>query len=132
MLVATVSLALLGAACGSGSGGGGQSPVPTDCSASGAELHLTAKNIAFQPTFLCAPHDQAYTIVFDDKDAGTPHNVAIAKGGDFGKAAFRGQVVSGPTSFDYQVPSMAAGVYSFRCDIHPTQMTGTLVVSSKP
>jgi plastocyanin len=130
--VTVISLALVGAACGSASGGGGTSPTPTDCSASGTDLHLTAKNVAFQPTVLCAPHDQAFTISFDDQDAGTPHNVAIAKGADFGQAAFRGQVLSGPKTVDYQVPALAPGVYSFRCDIHPSQMKGTLVVSSKP
>jgi signal transduction histidine kinase len=30
---------------------------------------------------------------------------------------------------DFEVPALAAGVYFFRCDPHPTTMTGTLVVS---
>jgi plastocyanin len=84
----------------------------------------------FDPTFLCAPAGQAFTIAFDDQDPGTPHNVAIARGGDYGKPLFRGQIVSGPKSVDYGVPSLPPGVYSFRCDLHPTQMTGALVVSS--
>jgi plastocyanin len=31
-------------------------------------------------------------------------------------------------SFTYDVPSLEAGAYVFKCDIHPQNMTGVLVV----
>jgi plastocyanin len=123
-------LALPSAACSSGSSSGDHTPVPTDCSPSGTDLRLAAKHIAFEPTLLCSPSGRAFTIAFDNQDQATPHNVAVALDGDFAKPLFRGQIVSGPKSVDYQLPSLPPGVYAFRCDLHPTQMTGTLVVSS--
>jgi plastocyanin len=40
---------------------------------------------------------------------------------------FIGKIVAGPQKVTYQVPALKAGTYSFQCDVHPQQMTGTLV-----
>jgi plastocyanin len=90
---------------------------------------LTAHNIAFQPTTLCAPAGQALTIAFDNQDSGVPHNVQIFSDADMTRSVFKGDIFSGPETRDYQVPALPAGVYRFRCDVHP-QMTGVLVVAS--
>ena len=59
--------------------------------------------------------------------------MAIAgRSGDFGHPSFRGQVTTGPNATNYQVAALPAGVYRLRCDIHPQQMTGYLVVAAGP
>ena len=71
------------------------------------------------------------TVCFANKDS-TIHNVAIFKSESDatsgGSALFTGSVEQGPTQVEYKVGTLAAGDYFFRCDVHPTTMTGTLTV----
>ena len=71
---------------------------------------------------------QAFTITFDNAAPGVPHNVSIYANASAAKALFRGQIVTGPKTVTYHVNALPAGSYFFRCDVHPTLMTGTLVV----
>ncbi|MGH3247433.1 MAG: cupredoxin domain-containing protein [Trebonia sp.] len=99
------------------------------CSPSGTSLQISAQNVKFDKSCLAAPAGQAFTITFDNKDAGVPHDVAIYTNSSATTVLFKGTVVSGPTTTTYHVPALKAGTYYFRCDIHPTQMLGTFVVS---
>ena len=45
------------------------------------------------------------------------------------EALFTGDLITGPKTVTYHVSALPAGSYFFRCDAHPQQMTGTLVVS---
>jgi plastocyanin len=87
---------------------------------------LVAQNVQFTTSTLSFPADKPVTLTFDNKDS-TAHNVGIydKKGG---KELFKGSVVTGPTSTDYQVSPLKAGTYYFQCDIHPDSMNGTLTV----
>jgi plastocyanin len=87
-----------------------------------------AQNFAFISTTLTAPASSAFTIHFDNKDSGIPHDILIKDSA--GKTVFSGDMVTGPTTADYQVPALAAGTYTFTCSIHPTTMNGTLKVGS--
>ena len=62
-----------------------------------------------------------------------PHNVEIFTDSSattrLGGATGPGDTVTGPGSTTYKVNALPAGTYFFRCDIHPTQMTGTFVVA---
>lgn len=111
--------ALAAAACGGGSEGG----EPT-CHPSGTSLEVTAEDIRFDTACLAAPSGQAFTITLENRD-GDLHNVAIYP--DDGEPVFRGEIFGGPDSMTYRVPALQAGVYEFRCDVHP-QMTGAFVV----
>ena len=69
-------------------------------------------------------HGQAgspFAIVFDNQD-GAPHNIAI-------NDAVRRRRVQGrdrlATRVTYQVPALAAGTYTFLCEVHP-DMKGTI------
>jgi mono/diheme cytochrome c family protein/plastocyanin len=97
----------------------GGSPAPT-----GETVEVSALNIAFEQTTLTAPADAPFTVRFENKEA-VPHNVEIKDGS--GASVFRGEIVTGPTVVDYQVPALAAGSYTFICTVHPN-MTGTLTV----
>ncbi len=103
------------------SGGPGGSGAP-----GGSGLHLTAQNVKFDTAALSAPADKAFTIAFDNKDAGTSHDVDILDGS--GAKVFDGKDFPGPAQQTYDVPALKAGSYKFECSIHPSLMNGTLTV----
>jgi plastocyanin len=102
-------------------GGGGAKP-------SGEPVPISAKGLAFDTSELSLPADTPSVIHFTNQDEGIPHDVAIyvTEGGD---PLFQGEIVTGPTEVDYQVPQLAAGTYHFQCDVHPTTMNGSVTVA---
>ncbi len=89
-----------------------------------------AATTGFDPKELEGPANTAFTVVFDNEDTSTsPHNwvlkdstgAKVAIGGDTG-------FFSGPEKREFQIPALAAGSYSFLCEVHPSVMTGTLTV----
>jgi plastocyanin len=101
----------------------GGSAAPSD-GAGGDTVQVSAINIAFEQTEISAPADAAFTIAFENKEA-VPHNVEIKDAG--GMSMFKGEIVTGPTTVNYQVPAPPAGTYQFVCTVHPN-MVGTLTV----
>ncbi len=124
------------------SGGGTGSPMPpmtptpsptasgstTACDPKGSTLHVTALNVAFDTDCLAAPAGKPFKIVLDNQDAGVPHNVAIYTDSGAATSLFVGDLVTGPKSVTYKVGALDAGTYFFRCDVHPSTMSGTFVV----
>ncbi len=106
------------AAGGSPSGG---APGP------GADVTITAEGVAFTTTSVTGPAGKDFTIKFENKDAGTPHNVDIHKDSATGASVFKGDIFPGVDTKVYQVKALDAGTYTFTCDVHPA-MTGTLTV----
>jgi plastocyanin len=111
-----------------GGGAAGGSPAPSGPAGSGAPggLAITAENIKFNVTTLKAPADKPFTITFDNKDQGTPHDVDIAD--STGTKVFDGKEFAGPAVKPYDVPALKAGTYKFFCSIHPALMSGELTV----
>jgi plastocyanin len=79
---------------------------------------------------------QPTALEFDNADPGVQHNVVV-----FGEdpaanqqaaALFTGEIVNGPTKITYAVPALEAGSYFFRCQVHPSTMTGTIEAGSGP
>ena len=99
--------------------------LPGTTAATGALLDISAQNIAFDTNHLDAPAGQAFVLEFANNDPGVPHNVEIKDAN--GASMFKGQIITGPAKASYQVPALAAGSYTFVCDVHPN-MTGTLTV----
>lgn len=79
----------------------------------------------FVPDRLEARAGEAFDLAFVNGDDGVQHNVAIYRDDSVQESLFIGDLVEGPTTVTYDVPSLGAGVYYFRCDVHP-QMDGTL------
>ncbi len=92
-------------------------------------IELTAEDIAFDKKTITAPAGAAVTLNFNNKDSGIPHNFALYKSSDAKDMIFQGEIITGPGQIKYQfnVPA-TPGTYFFRCDVHPTQMTGDFVV----
>jgi plastocyanin len=69
------------------------------------------------------------TINFSNDDAGIPHNFALYTDSSANQSIFVGDIVTGPGSAVYTfITPTSPGTYFFRCDIHPTTMTGQFIV----
>jgi len=71
------------------------------------------------------PAGQQVTITFDHQDVGIFHNFHVQAGaaGDF-----KTEIEQGPVKQTLTFTIDRPGSYTFICDVHPNQMTGTLVV----
>jgi plastocyanin len=110
---------------------------PCSPTSSSTDLQITAPTGAaatgFDPTCLAVIPDTAFTVTFNDQDATAPHNWELFKDPAYttrvGGASGPSDIVSGPATQQYPVDALAAGIYYFRCDVHPTTMLGQLVVA---
>ena len=98
--------------------------VPGQTTGGGPEVALEASELSFGVRRLTAPADELLTLRFSN-DSSVPHNVSIYRRD--GEPLFTGEVFTGPRVIEYAIPALAAGSYQFVCDVHPQQMTGTLV-----
>ena len=116
--LALAGLALVAAACGAA--GPSSPPASVDPNA----VHISANGLKFDKTALTAPADKPFQIVFDNQE-NVPHNVAIYKDEARTQKVFGEAPFSGPKVVVYSVPALAAGSYTFVCEVH-TDMKGTL------
>jgi plastocyanin len=100
------------------------------CSPHGTAVNISGHDFAFDPRCVAAPADTPFQLVFDDTQGS--HNVAVYPDNTASTALFTGTIVTGPRTITYRVPALPAGTYFFRCDVHPTQMTGALRVGPAP
>jgi plastocyanin len=116
-----VVLAAVLAACSSTSAAPASTNQPPAGSPSADAVTVVAKDIAFQATAVTVKAGSPVSIVFDNQD-GAPHNMAITDAN--GQGVFRGEIVSN-SKVTYTVPALAAGTYTFICEVHPN-MKGTI------
>jgi plastocyanin len=81
--------------------------------------------VSFDTKLLIVPAGRPFDLVFDNRQAGVPHNVEIDDSPARTRVIFDGAVITGPAQVTYRVPALAAGDYYFLCRIHPN-MNGTL------
>jgi plastocyanin len=125
--LALAGIAVLTVACS----GGGSTPAPASVgpaspgasTPAGSGTVVVAKDIAFQPMSLTIKADTATEIVLDNQES-APHNIAIKDAA--GTTVFKGEIVTS-AKVTNAVPALAAGAYTFWCEVHPN-MTGTLTV----
>jgi plastocyanin len=85
-----------------------------------------AASKGFEQTKVAAPADEPVTITFDNQDTES-HNVHVFSDKAYGQTV--GEVVPpfpGPAAKDVPLGTLKEGTYYFRCDVHPTTMTGTI------
>ena len=136
-----LAAALLGsAACGGGatsapaaqtspgSGAASAATAPASNAPAGpASLTLVASNMLFDKAELKAAPG-AVTITIDNQDTGIPHNLQVFKGSDnSGQSLAKTEVVTGPAKHSVTL-ELQKGTYFYQCDVHPTTMTGKLIV----
>lgn len=92
-------------------------------------VNISALNYRFDKSNITVPAGANVTMVFDNKDA-VPHNVAIYTTPAATEVIFKGEIITGPKTITYNFTAPATpGDYFFRCDVHPTVMTGTFTVT---
>ncbi len=95
-----------------------------------ATVSLTAQNIAFDKSSITVPAGSQVRVTFTNMDSGVPHNFAVYTDASASTAIFTGAIVTGPTTTTYTFTAPSTpGTYFFRCDVHPTQMTGQFIVT---
>jgi len=100
----------------------GAPPTPVDGELQ-PDLLIAAANIEFVPNQVSVAAGVPFTIGFDNRDAGVPHDLVLT--GLSGEIIAQTGVVAGPAHVSIQVPALAPGSYTFTCQVHPN-MVGTL------
>ena len=97
----------------------------------GQSVELIAQNLSFDKRTIEVSSGGRVRIRLDNRDTGVSHNVAVYKSATDLTAVSSGSVgirFDGPAIDDTAFDTPAAGNYFFRCDVHPTTMTGTFTV----
>jgi plastocyanin len=115
-----VALAAVLAAC-SGASAAPAGPASATPAGDGTVPTVVAKDIAFSPTELTVKAGTAFDLVLDNQDS-APHNIAISDAS--GASVFKGEIVTN-AKVTNAVPALAAGSYTFICEVHPN-MKGTI------
>ncbi len=90
-------------------------------------IDLTAQSMAFDKSTITVPAGATVTINFNNMD-NIPHNFALYTDSSASTPIFVGQIINKRTiTYTFTAPA-TPGNYFFRCDVHPTTMTGTFVV----
>jgi plastocyanin len=94
-------------------------------------INLAAQNMAFDQATLTVPAGAKVTIIFQNKDS-MPHNFALYNNSSASQTIFKGDTISGPNKtveYSFNAPDNP-GEYFFRCDVHPSVMTGKFIVTA--
>jgi len=92
-------------------------------------LALTAASVRYSPVALSAPAGNV-SINLNNTDAGISHNVHVFAGSSASGASLGATAIAaGPVQQTLDLGQLAPGAYFYRCDVHPSQMTGSLTVS---
>jgi plastocyanin len=96
--------------------------------ASGVTTEVTAENVTFSTDEITLAAGKESSLKFVNGDS-VQHNIAIYTNEKASKALFTGDLISASTT-TYEIPPLDKGKYYFRCDVHTTNMDGTVTVKS--
>jgi mono/diheme cytochrome c family protein/plastocyanin len=115
--------------CYLGTPGGSAAPAPS-IGPETTVLELGTEGVlAYDKLELTAPADEVFAIDFNNSDTGQTHDVDIRQ--EDGQTVVQDQPtqITGPAETTYVYNPLAAGTYTFVCQVHPIPaMTGTLIV----
>jgi plastocyanin len=90
-------------------------------------INLLAQNIAFNMKTITVPAGANVIMNFDNKDS-VPHNFSLFTDSTAQTVLFQGQIISATTTIYKFTAPTKPGTYFFRCDVHPSSMTGSFIV----
>jgi plastocyanin len=108
------------ASAGTGADGGSTAEV------SGGTVEVSAADMAFSVETITAPAGESFTVTFTNNEA-VPHNFSVYTE-EGGEEIAVGNVINEGETDEITIEGLEPGEYFFVCDVHPTEMTGTLVV----
>lgn len=97
----------------------------------GQTVNVVAQNVAFDVRDIRVTTGGQVRVRLDNRDAGVQHNIAFYMSSTNLTPVAPGSVgtiFAGPGLDDTVFTIPAAGTYFFRCDVHPTTMTGNFIV----
>ena len=98
----------------------------------GQTVEVVALGVAFNVKEITVKTDGQVRVRLDHQDTGVDHNIAFYKSSTDLTAVSSGSIgviFTGPGIDDTAFDVPAAGEYFFRCDVHPTTMTGDFIVT---
>lgn len=93
----------------------------------GVAESIVAASVAFNTDSLTLTAGEETQLELKNDDS-VEHNLSIYEDDSAEKALFTGQNVGAGSTTTYDIPPLEKGEYFFRCDLHPTAMTGTATV----
>jgi plastocyanin len=123
---ATALFALAFAACGGG--GGDDAPRDQESEPEAQVIDIVSKEIAFDKAEIRVAGGEEITVRHDNQDEAMPHNFAIYESSEAKDLVAATEIEVGLVQQELIVEALEPGDYFFRCDTHPTQMIGTLIV----
>ena len=93
------------------------------------EFTIAADDLEFDKETLEFPENSEVSLVLENQEA-VPHNVSIYELEDGeGEVYLEGEILDSEGEITYDFTTPEAGTYFFRCDVHPEQMKGQVIVS---
>ena len=91
-------------------------------------INLTASGTVFDKSSITVSAGDTVAIVFDNKDS-ILHNFALYETSAAANSIFVGELISKKIiTYTFTAPK-TPGTYFFRCDVHPSLMTGEFIVT---
>jgi len=104
------------------------SPAPVP-STGGNNITVTAAGMAFDTNSITVSAGAHVTITFINNDSGIRHNVSFYTSAAATTVINIGGMTTGVSTLTYTFDAPTTpGTYFFRCDVHPTTMTGEFIV----
>jgi plastocyanin len=91
---------------------------------------VTAQDLSFDVDGIAVTAGSSVSLTLVARDD-VPYNLAIYPDNAWTTALYTGEIITGRRT-TYRIPSLEPGSYRFRCDIHPSTMTGVFEVRATP
>src|SRR5690606_12898675 len=137
-IVLSLALAFGLAACAEGEsspdGNGGDASAAASAGADGdgtatvenGTVEVTADDLAFNVETITAPAGESFTVTFTRTEA-VQHSFSVYTE-EGGEGIAIGNIINEGETDEITIDALEPGEYFFVCDVHPVEMTGTLVV----